>query len=66
MAQRERRMTGEKPTPADGAGPDQATRLRQRRQETDALMAEADAVIDRVLSGDSEAFNAAVRQKGGQ
>ena len=29
-------------------------------------MAEADALIDRVLSGDSEAFNAAVRQKGGQ
>lgn len=64
MAQHER--TREPVNPADEARPDDATRRRPRRPETDQLMAEADALIDRVLSGDSEAFNAAVRQKGGQ
>lgn len=46
--------------------PAAATRRRRPGQETDELLAEADAVIDRVLSRDSEAFNLAVRQRGGE
>ena len=66
MAEHERGVTRKPASPADDARPDDATRHRPRRPETDQLIAEADALIDRVLSGDSEAFNASVRQRGGQ
>ena len=52
--------------PADGARPDPANRLRGLRDDARALLAAGDEAIDRVISGDSEAFNSAVRQQGGQ
>jgi hypothetical protein len=46
--------------------PDQAGQLRQRRQAGEDLLAAGDAIINRSLSGNSEAFLAANRQQGGQ
>ena len=42
------------------------SRLEGLRREGDALLAAGDDAIDRALSGDSQTFNAAVRQQGGQ
>ena len=41
-------------------------RLDELRRQGEALLAAGDDAIDRALSGDSQAFNAAVRQQGGQ
>ncbi len=45
---------------------DSLSRLEGLRREGDELLAGGDDAIDRALSGDSQTFNAAVRQQGGQ
>ena len=45
---------------------DSVDRLAQLRREGHELLAAGDDAIDRALSGDSETFNTAVRQQGGQ
>ena len=45
---------------------DSLSRLEGLRREGHGLLAAGDDAIDRALSGDSETFNAAVRQQGGQ
>ena len=45
---------------------DSRSRLERLRREGDDLLAAGDDAIDRALSGDSQTFNAAVRQQGGQ
>jgi hypothetical protein len=40
--------------------------LNAIRQSAAGMLAAADDAISRVLSGDSQAFNAAARQEGGQ
>ena len=55
--------------PAAPAGPDASptgANLNAIRQAGTAMLAAADEAISRVLSGDSQAFNAAVQQDGGQ
>jgi hypothetical protein len=49
--------------PAGGTG---GSNLNTLRASGAALLAAADDAIARVLSGDSQAFNQAVRQEGGQ
>ena len=46
--------------------PGHAGRLRERRQAGEELLAAGDAIINRTLSGNSQAFLAANRQQGGQ
>jgi hypothetical protein len=66
MNERERRRP-EVPRPNEprSAQPGSSS-LNQMRREAAAVQAAADAAIQSVLSGDSEAFNAAMRQSGGQ
>ena len=45
---------------------DSLNRLEGLRRERDELLAAGDDAIDRALSGDSQSFNVAVRQQGGQ
>ncbi len=45
---------------------DSLSRLEGLRREGDELLAGGDDAIDRALSGDSQTFNVAVRQQGGQ
>ena len=53
--------------PMDAApGTPPAGNLNALRQQAAALRAAADAAIAHVLSGNSQAFNAAMRQEGGQ
>ena len=55
--------------PVAPAGPDAGptgANLNAIRQSGSAMLAAADDAISRVLSGDSQAFNAAVQQDGGQ
>ena len=54
-------QAGAPPSPTDSI-----SRLEGLRREGDALLAAGDDAIDRALSGDSQTFNAAVRQQGGQ
>ena len=54
-------QAGAPPTPTDSI-----RRLDGLRREGDALLAAADDAIDRALSGNSQTFNAAVRQQGGR
>lgn len=57
------------PGPGDGdhAGDDAgAGQLRQQRQAGEELLAAGDEIINRALSGNSQAFLAANRQQGGQ
>lgn len=67
MDQRERpnqdHLASATPGPADS--PDGAN-LNAIRQTAAGMLAAADDAISRVLSGDSQAFNAAARQEGGQ
>ena len=51
------------PSPEGDAG---GANLNAIRQAAAGLLAAADAAIDQALSGDSQAFNAAVQQEGGQ
>jgi hypothetical protein len=51
--------------PGPAGGPDGAN-LNAIRQTAAGMLAAADDAISRVLSGDSQAFNAAARQEGGQ
>lgn len=52
--------------PAVPATPDGRGRNGERRAEIERLANEADALIDRALSGDSQRFLEANRQRGGQ
>jgi hypothetical protein len=67
MNQRERPSHDNQPPPttAPAGGPDGAS-LNAIRQTASAMLSAADDAISRVLSGDSQAFNAAARQEGGQ
>ena len=51
--------------PGPSGGPDGAN-LNAIRQTAAGMLAAADDAISRVLSGDSQAFNTAARQEGGQ
>jgi len=51
--------------PGSAGGPDGAN-LNTIRQTAAGMLAAADDAISRVLSGDSQAFNTAARQEGGQ
>lgn len=53
------------PTPESGSNPN-GNALNAIRQTAAGMLDAADEAITRVLSGDSQAFNAAVRQGGGQ
>ena len=66
MNQRERPNDHRPPSPLEpGSSPDGAN-LNAIRQTAAGMLAAADDAISRVLSGDSQAFNAAARQEGGQ
>jgi hypothetical protein len=67
MNQRERSTP--QPLPggaADPAGGPNGASLDAIRETASGLLAAADDAISRVLSGDSQAFNLAARQQGGQ
>ena len=56
-------------THEDGAPPSApagGTRAGERRSEAERLAGEADALLERALSGDSQRFLEANRQRGGQ
>lgn len=67
MNQRERPHHDQQPpAPAGpGANPGGAN-LNALRQTAAGMLAAADDAISRVLSGDSQAFNTAAKQEGGQ
>jgi hypothetical protein len=67
MDQRERTNREHQASAASGPedGPDGAN-LNAIRKTAAGMLAAADDAISRVLSGDSQAFNAAARQEGGQ
>jgi len=67
MNQRERPNREQRPsaTPEPAGSADGAS-LNAIRQTAAAMLTAADDAISRVLSGDSQAFNAAARQEGGQ
>ena len=67
MNQRERQHHDSQPPAASGSnsGPGGAN-LNAIRQTAASMLAAADDAISRVLSGDSQAFNTAARQEGGQ
>ena len=54
------------PPAAPAAGGTNGANLDALRAAGSAMLAAADDAISRVLSGDSQAFNQAVRQEGGQ
>ena len=67
MNQRERPNHEQQPPQAAGsAGGPAGANLTALRQTAAGMLAAADDAISRVLSGDSQAFNAAARQEGGQ
>ena len=67
MEQRERtHHDAPQPAPDGNAGGPSGANLNALRQSGAALLAAADDAITRVLSGDSQAFNQAARQEGGQ
>jgi len=61
--QERRREPGFGPT---GGGPADGNGLEALRREAEAHLAAGDAAINRVLSRNSEAFNTANRQSGGE
>jgi hypothetical protein len=67
MNQRERTNRENESPASTGSGdnPDGAN-LNIIRQTAAGMLAAADDAITRVLSGDSQAFNAAARQEGGE
>lgn len=67
MNQRERQNHDNQPPAPPGAGSNPAgANLNAIRQAAAGMLAAADDAISRVLSGDSQAFNTAARQEGGQ
>lgn len=54
------------PPPDESAGNAGGANLNAIRQTAGNMLTAADDAITRVLSGDSQAFNTAVRQGGGQ
>lgn len=67
MNQRERPNRDNRPPEAPGpAGGPEGANLNAIRQTAASMLAAADEAISRVLSGDSQAFNTAARQEGGQ
>lgn len=52
-------------TPGAAGGPNSAN-LNAIRQAAAGMLSAADDAISKVLSGDSQAFNVAARQQGGQ
>ena len=65
MNERERSHS-EIPQTGSAAGGTDGANLDSLRAAGSAMLAAADDAITRVLSGDSQAFNQAVRQEGGQ
>ncbi len=65
MNERERSHS-ENPLPESASGGTGGANLDALRAAGSAMLAAADDAITRVLSGDSQAFNQAVRQEGGQ
>jgi hypothetical protein len=51
---------------APQGAPTGSSRAGERRTEAERLASEADALLDRALSGDSQRFLEANRQRGGQ
>ena len=67
MNQRERQNHDHQPPAPSGPGANPGgANLSAIRQSAAGMLAAADDAISRVLSGDSQAFNAAARQEGGQ
>ena len=67
MNQRERQNHDAQPPETSGSGANPAgANLNAIRQTAPGILAAADDAISRVLSGDSQAFNTAARQEGGQ
>ena len=67
MNQRERTNHDDRSSAAPGpAGSPDGSGLNAIRQTAAGMLAAADDAISRVLSGDSQAFNTAARQEGGQ
>ena len=67
MNQLERQNNDSQSNQAPGQpGDPNPANLNAIRQTASAMLAAADDAINRVLSGDSQAFNAAARQQGGQ
>ncbi len=67
MNQRERQHHDQQPPAPAGTGANPGgANLAAIRQSAAGMLAAADDAISRVLSGDSQAFNAAARQEGGQ
>jgi hypothetical protein len=67
MNQRERPNHDNQQSPAPGpAHSPEGANLNAIRQTAAGMLAAADDAINRVLSGDSQAFNTAARQEGGQ
>ena len=67
MNQRERPNHEHQPPDPSGSGANPGgANLNAIRQTAAGMLAAADDAITRVLSGDSQAFNAAARQQGGQ
>lgn len=66
MDLRRRDDAGEHDAGDTDAPANSVNRLDELRRQGEALLAAGDDAIDRALSGDSQAFNTAVRQQGGQ
>ena len=67
MNQRERPNDDNPSSASSGpAGSPSGANLNAIRQTTAGMLSAADDAISRVLSGDSQAFNEAARQEGGQ
>jgi hypothetical protein len=66
MNQLERQHNESHRPPESPAGDPGASSLNNMRRQAAALHAAADAAIRNALSGNSEAFNASMRQEGGQ
>jgi hypothetical protein len=67
MNQRERQNHDNQPPAPSGSGSSPGgANLNVIRQTAAGMLAAADDAISRVLSGDSQAFNTAARQEGGQ
>ena len=66
MIERERPHNESTPPPASPPGGAGGSQLSDLRRQAAALHAAADAAIAHALSANSQAFNAAMRQEGGQ
>ncbi len=66
MSELERTHSESNRPPEPPAGSPAASGLNDLRRQAAALQAAADAAIRNALSGNSQAFNASMRQEGGQ